>query len=111
VVKALVSTHNPSGTYWADFVILTPMDKELKTYLEGMEKRIDTRFDRVDNRFDEVNNRFDSVRDQFVSIREEMATKEELGEVMSISSKILVKLEDKQGALEKRVDRLETKIA
>lgn len=87
------------------------MDKELKTYLVGMEKRIDTRFVGIDRQFAEVNGRFDSVRDQLLSIREDMATKEELHEVMNISSKILVKLETKQDTLEKRVDRLETKLA
>ncbi|GEM_PF-5560261 len=84
------------------------MEPELKTYLEGLEGRID-------RQFDEVNNRLNLTHEQLISIREEMATKddlaEQIGDVMEISSKILGEVKSEQKTLEGRVTKLETKLA
>jgi archaellum component FlaC len=44
------------------------MDQELRTYLEGMEARIDVRFTSIDARFTSIDARFTSIDARFTSI-------------------------------------------
>lgn len=62
------------------------MDKELIQYLQGMENRINTRFDKVDNRLDKVEIKLDSVKNR------------------------LDKVEIRLGKIEDSVEKLETKV-